>query len=294
MASLGGDSDSRTLFFFKLTNSIEVDTLQTLTGAFGAVERCHVVLDEITQLPTGSALVTYVQQQDALTAKSYLHGKWFCGEYLRVAFPGEQPAPVSAQPSAAAAAAAQAHAKRPRLDDAPPPPSALPPAMPSAMPASAMMVPVAIDSMGGQQFAAADPYGLAPQLAPPFDAGMGYGFMPPQHQQPTRPYTGGKKVEDYDERQNRPPHRALFIFYVTQEVTEQMLLEAFAPFGEVLEATIPKKNDGSGEHRGFAYVTYRTVESAIEAKNHLNGVKLGSKGIRITFQKQNFGSNKNA
>jgi len=92
----GSDSDARTLFFYKLTSTIEADTLQTLTGQFGPIERCHVVTDEITQLPTGSALVTYTQQQDAVAAKSYLHGKWFCGEYLRVAFPGEQPAPVAA------------------------------------------------------------------------------------------------------------------------------------------------------------------------------------------------------
>jgi len=121
---------------------------------------------------------------------------------------------------------------------------------------------------------------------------MPYGYLPTRPPQSGGRAYGGKKIEDQDERQNREPHRALFLFYVTQEVTEQMLLEAFAPFGEILETTIPKKSDNSGEHKGYAFVTYRTVESAIEARNHLNGVKLGSKNIRITFQKQNFGANK--
>ena len=138
-------------------------------------------------------------------------------------------------------------------------------------------------------------------------AAYGYGAMPaPQEAQPHNPYSyathnpalmpshsnpaakssvgSSTYSRDADERHCRPPNRELFVFYVTQDVTEQKVREAFAPYGELESVKVPLKNDGTTEHKGFAFVTYKRIEDAIMARDRLQNFKLGTKPLRITFQ----------
>ena len=87
-----------------------------------------------------------------------------------------------------------------------------------------------------------------------------------------------------DERHNRPPNRKLFIYYLTQEVDEAKLSAAFSAYGALESVKIPLKTDGTGEHKGFGFVTFAHLEAAVEARNQLQGYMLGTKAIRITFQ----------
>ncbi|OTB12922.1 hypothetical protein K445DRAFT_65285 [Daldinia sp. EC12] len=70
-------------------------------------------------------------------------------------------------------------------------------------------------------------------------------------------------------------------------VTTGNLHDAFIPFGEIADVTLPKNdNPNSTEpHRGFAYVEYEDAEDAKEAIDNMDQSELFGKVLRVSAAK---------
>jgi len=81
-----------------------------------------------------------------------------------------------------------------------------------------------------------------------------------------------------DDHDDTPPSRHLWIGNVSQEASEAVIRDKFAQFGEVDSVTVYSS-------RNYAFVNYRNLDHAIEAKNRLQGFVLGGMAIRIEYAK---------
>lgn len=89
---------------------------------------------------------------------------------------------------------------------------------------------------------------------------------------------------DQDNRDFAPakPNQKLFIGGLAWAATDEDLKEAFAPFGEVVAATVVRYPD-TGRSKGFAFVEYATVEEATKAKEEMDGKELAGRAIKVDF-----------
>jgi peptidylprolyl isomerase len=78
-----------------------------------------------------------------------------------------------------------------------------------------------------------------------------------------------------------------------QAVTVQTLAEAFVPFGEVVDITLPKPDvPNSGDlHRGFGYVEFDLPGDAAEAIDNMDGSELYGRTIKVAAAKPQKESN---
>ena len=71
-------------------------------------------------------------------------------------------------------------------------------------------------------------------------------------------------------------------------VTASSIHDAFIPFGEIADVTLPKNDNPSKQqqnahsHRGFAYVEYEDAEDAKEAVDNMDQADFFGKIIRVT------------
>ena len=70
-------------------------------------------------------------------------------------------------------------------------------------------------------------------------------------------------------------------------VTAAHLQDAFIPFGEIADVSLPKnENPKSGDpHRGFAYVEYEDAEDAKEAIDNMDQSELFGRVIKVSAAK---------
>ncbi|KAK1836145.1 RNA-binding domain-containing protein [Podospora conica] len=70
-------------------------------------------------------------------------------------------------------------------------------------------------------------------------------------------------------------------------VTSSNLHDAFIPFGEIADVSLPKNdNPSNGEpHRGFAYVEFEDVEDAKEAIDNMDQAELFGRVIKVSAAK---------
>ena len=103
----------------------------------------------------------------------------------------------------------------------------------------------------------------------------------------------GKNIRiEYAEVRQRPvkapvasdklPSPKLFVGSVSEDATEDDLRQLFEACGELTDVYVPKDAD-TGAGRGFAFVSYSTVDEAIVAMNTLNGAQLARKSIRLEY-----------
>lgn len=78
------------------------------------------------------------------------------------------------------------------------------------------------------------------------------------------------------EEQEAPPSHNLWIGNVTSEITENMLMETFAKFGEIDSVAVYPQ-------RFIAFVYFKHIEHAKAAKKGLQGVLMGSSSLKIEF-----------
>jgi len=74
----------------------------------------------------------------------------------------------------------------------------------------------------------------------------------------------------------------LFIGNIDADVDDRMLYEAFAAFGNVLQAKVMNDPD-SGEHRGFAFVSYDDFDAADAAIASMNGQYICNKPLSVSY-----------
>jgi len=70
-------------------------------------------------------------------------------------------------------------------------------------------------------------------------------------------------------------------------VTAANLHDAFIPFGEIADVSLPKneKADSTDPHRGFAYVEFEDVEDAKEAIDNMDQSELFGRVIKVSAAK---------
>jgi RNA recognition motif-containing protein len=66
-----------------------------------------------------------------------------------------------------------------------------------------------------------------------------------------------------------------------EDVTEEILNAAFAPFGEIKEVALPSDISGQGKrHRGFGFVTFELLEDSKAAIENMNMAELFGRTIK--------------
>ncbi|KKK13777.1 hypothetical protein P175DRAFT_0462568, partial [Aspergillus ochraceoroseus IBT 24754] len=85
----------------------------------------------------------------------------------------------------------------------------------------------------------------------------------------------------------------VYVGGLDQAVTLQTLAEAFVPFGELVDITLPKPDlpNSNEVHRGFGYVEFDLPEDAKEAIDNMDGSELYGRTIRVAAAKPQKDSN---
>jgi peptidylprolyl isomerase len=79
----------------------------------------------------------------------------------------------------------------------------------------------------------------------------------------------------------------VYVGGLDQAVTSQTLAEAFVPFGEVVDISLPKPDapNSSDVHRGFGYVEFDLPQDAKEAIDNMDGSELYGRTIKVAAAK---------
>lgn len=85
----------------------------------------------------------------------------------------------------------------------------------------------------------------------------------------------------------------VYVGGLDQAVSMQTLAEAFVPFGEVVDITLPKPDvpNSNDLHRGFGYVEFDLPEDAKEAIDNMDGSELYGRTIKVAPAKPQKDSN---
>ena len=79
----------------------------------------------------------------------------------------------------------------------------------------------------------------------------------------------------------------VYVGGLDQGVTAHTLAEAFVPFGEVVDISLPKPDqpNSSDKHRGFGYVEFDLPQDAKEAIDNMDGSELYGRTIKVAAAK---------
>ncbi|KAG6550053.1 hypothetical protein Mapa_008567 [Marchantia paleacea] len=95
---------------------------------------------------------------------------------------------------------------------------------------------------------------------------------------PNAPKAQQQQQQQSDDQEEAPPSRHLWVGNVSQEVTEGQLVEKFSKYGPIESVTVYSQ-------RNYAFINFKNLENAQDAKNGLQGVVLGGLAMRIEFAK---------
>ncbi|KAJ5089752.1 Nucleotide-binding alpha-beta plait [Penicillium argentinense] len=79
----------------------------------------------------------------------------------------------------------------------------------------------------------------------------------------------------------------VYVGGLDQAVTANTLAEAFVPFGEIVDISLPKPDqpNSSDKHRGFGYVEFEHAEDAHEAIYNMDGSEIYGRTIKVAAAK---------
>ncbi|KXG48041.1 Nucleotide-binding, alpha-beta plait [Penicillium griseofulvum] len=79
----------------------------------------------------------------------------------------------------------------------------------------------------------------------------------------------------------------VYVGGLDQAVTTHTLAEAFVPFGEVVDISLPKPEqpNSSEAHRGFGYVEFDLPQDAKEAIDNMDGSEIYGRTIKVAAAK---------
>ncbi|KAL8694393.1 MAG: hypothetical protein Q9218_000959 [Villophora microphyllina] len=85
----------------------------------------------------------------------------------------------------------------------------------------------------------------------------------------------------------------VFVGGLENSVNEKLLADAFLPFGEIVDVTIPKPElpSSTDPHRGFGYVEFEVVADAKEAIDNMHQSELFGRVIKVAAAKPQKESN---
>lgn len=87
-----------------------------------------------------------------------------------------------------------------------------------------------------------------------------------------------------DKKSHGPPGANVFIFHIPNEWTSGDLLRHFSPFGPLISARIAVDRH-TRRNRGFAFVNYQDVKSAIVAVGTMDGFQVNGKRLKVRIKK---------
>ncbi|KAF7192548.1 Peptidyl-prolyl cis-trans isomerase E [Pseudocercospora fuligena] len=81
--------------------------------------------------------------------------------------------------------------------------------------------------------------------------------------------------------------KTVFVGGLDNQVSEQTLHDAFVPFGEIVDVSLPKPELASNKdpHRGFGYVEFSLAEDAREAIDNMDQSELYGRVIKVNQAK---------
>ncbi|MFA5926648.1 MAG: RNA-binding protein [Patescibacteria group bacterium] len=85
-----------------------------------------------------------------------------------------------------------------------------------------------------------------------------------------------------DEDVEAEPSENLFIGSLAWAATNEDLQEAFAPFGEIVEAVVIRYPD-TGRSKGYGFVRYTNVDDAAKALAEMDGKEIAGRPIKVSF-----------
>lgn len=79
----------------------------------------------------------------------------------------------------------------------------------------------------------------------------------------------------------------IYVGGLDQAVTTQTLTEAFLPFGEIVDVSLPKPDlpSSTDNHRGFGYVEFEVSQDAKEAIDNMDQSELYGRIIKVAAAK---------
>lgn len=81
----------------------------------------------------------------------------------------------------------------------------------------------------------------------------------------------------------------VYVGGLSPQVTTMTLQEAFLPFGEIADVSLPKNENphtaAAEPHRGFAYVEFEDAEDAREAVDNMDQAELFGRVIKVSAAK---------
>ncbi|KAJ5835910.1 hypothetical protein N7447_001936 [Penicillium robsamsonii] len=79
----------------------------------------------------------------------------------------------------------------------------------------------------------------------------------------------------------------IYVGGLDQGVTAHTLAEAFVPFGEVVDISLPKPEqpNAAETHRGFGYVEFELPQDAKEAIDNMDGSEIYGRTIKVAAAK---------
>jgi len=310
-------SNDLTLFVYHVPQHVDNDTLALLFAPFGALTRSEVQYKKGAE-SKGFAFVAYGTRQEAENAKAAMHGYQMpdAQKAFRISFVGEK----AEEPPQNLVGGGGAR-KRP-LDLAPSPAYNTMTAMGGMGGLGAMGGMGAMQSFGSfpaekrsrndtmlpsyggfeMPLVGMGDMGLTGQFDPSlmqYGATLPYTAAFPQYMQPPPQFSlqssgtasgGSKRALDDPKNQPDKPTNELFVFYVPQEMGDaelQAMFEGYAVNGKIKRAQVAQKKDGTGQHKGFGFVTFEQVPDAVNALNGTHGTAMSNgKNLRVTYQKQ--------
>ena len=79
--------------------------------------------------------------------------------------------------------------------------------------------------------------------------------------------------------------KKLFVGGLSWNTTDEALAAAFAPMGEVVEATVVTDRE-TGRSRGFGFVTFANVQAAEAAVAKMDGTSLDGRTINVNVARE--------
>ncbi|XP_026191779.1 CUGBP Elav-like family member 1-A [Cyclospora cayetanensis] len=100
---------------------------------------------------------------------------------------------------------------------------------------------------------------------------------------PSESYEGTESRLCHEEKSHGPPGANLFILHIPNEWTGDDLLRHFSPFGALRSAKIAVDRH-TRRNRGFAFVDYQDVNSAIAAVSIMDGYQVNGKRLKVRIK----------
>ncbi|KAL0476990.1 Elavl4 [Acrasis kona] len=75
----------------------------------------------------------------------------------------------------------------------------------------------------------------------------------------------------------------LFVFHLPSDMNDQQLYGLFAPFGDIQSSKVIL-DTATGESKGYGFVKYLSMDSALAAISSMNGCAVGKKHLKVSFK----------